>query len=142
MRLKWILLAVPTVLLSAGLAFYLFVDGLSQHRPDVIELSKTRQYIVERVPLSVPFSGENLAYLRVSDQDEPSKIYRSPLYPVRQLEMKSSARPGMIGLATVDFNTTEKSFVFYGRGWKEHWLNRFVSNTAYRTESDFRRAKP
>jgi hypothetical protein len=134
MRFKLLFLTLCAFLLSAGLAFYVFVDGLSQRRPDVIELSATRQYILERVPLRVFFFGEDLAYLRVTDQDEPKIIYRSPLSPIGQLDMNLVAGPGKIGVSTVDFNTDKKYFVFHVKQWKEHWLNRFVSNTPYSVE--------
>jgi len=134
MRFKPLFLVLCAIPLSAGLAFYIFLDGLSQRRPDIIELSASRQYILERVPLRVFFSEGELAYLRMTDLDEPKFIYRSPLYPIGQLDMSFVTIPGKISSSTVDFNTEKKYFVFRADQWKEHWLNRFVSNTPYSIE--------
>ena len=117
-----------------ALSFYSFVDNLSQRRPDVVELSYSKQYIVERVPFISLFSGEALSYLRVTDQDAPEYIYRSPLYPTRLLEMQVSEVKGALSIPNVEFLTSEKKFVFHSQRWEDHWMNRFVSNTPYAVE--------
>lgn len=78
-------LVLSATLMFGVLSFYSFIDNLSVRRPAVIELSDSRQYIVERVDFPSLFFGEDFSYLRVTDQDAPKYIYRSPLYPTRLL---------------------------------------------------------
>ncbi|MGF6150710.1 hypothetical protein [Pseudomonas fluorescens] len=135
MRFRITCLILLAALVVGALSFYSFVDNLSQRRPDVIELSYSRQYIVERVPFTSLFFGEALSYLRVTDQDSPSYIYRSPLYPTRLLDMQVSEGDGKLSIPSVEFLTSEKKFVFHSQHWEDYWMNRFVSNTSYSVET-------
>lgn len=134
MRLKIACMVLLSSLLIGGVVFYFFVESLSQRRPDVIELSSSRQYIVERVPFISLFFTEPLSYLRITDQDSPEHVYRSPLYPTRLLEMQLSEDKGALRISDFAFLTGEKRFIFYSRQWKDHWMNRFVSNAPYSIE--------
>ncbi|PAU55484.1 hypothetical protein BZL43_18430 [Pseudomonas sp. PICF141] len=121
-------------LMVGVLSFYSFVDNLSQRRPDIIELSYSRQYIVERVPFPSLFSGEALSYLRITDQDAPKYTYRSPLYPTRLLEMQVNEATGKLSIPNVEFLTSEKKFIFHAQRWEDYRMNYFVSNTPYVVE--------
>lgn len=134
MRLKIAFIILLTSLMVGLLALYSIVDNLSQRRPDVVELSPSRQYIVERVPFDFSFFGESLSYLRVTDQDAPKYIYRSPLYPTRLLEMRVNESKGKIGIPNIDFLTDRKKFIFHAQHLEEYRLNRLISNTAYSVE--------
>lgn len=131
MRLKLTGLAFFVFALSAVIAPYLFVDGLSQRSPDAIELNATRQYVLERVPLRLFTLDDDLAFLRVTDLNEPRKIYRSPLFPIEAFDMKQAFDFGRLGTAFLEFDSENKSFVFHSEHPGEHWLNRFVANVPY-----------
>lgn len=134
MRFRIACLVLLASLILGALSFYSVVDNLSQRRPDVIELSYSKQYIVERVPFTTLLSGEALSYIRVTDQDAPEYIYRSPLYPTRLLEMQVSEVKGEVSIPNVEFLTSEKKFIFHSQRWEDYWMNRFVSNTSYAVE--------
>lgn len=134
MGLKLICLGVFTFLLSALIVPYVFLDGLSQRSPDVIELSATRQYVLERVPLRlIPFDN-NLAFLRVTDLNEPRKIYRSPLFEIKEIDMGQAFGSRRIGTPVLEFSVEKKVFIIHSTYWGEHWLNRFVANAPYSVE--------
>ena len=135
MRLKTAGLILSATLIIGALWFYLFVDNLSVRRPDVIELTDSRQYIVERVHFPSFFFGEDLSYLRIVDQDAPKYIYRSPLYPTRLLVLQVKESKGRVSVPNIEFLTTEKMFVFHDRRWEDRAMNYFVSNTSYVVES-------
>lgn len=127
----------PSLLASlviGAISFYLFVDNLSQRRPDVIELSDSRQYIVERVPFPSLLSGEALSYLRITDQDAPQHVYRSPLYPTTLLKVHVNESKGKVSIPNVEFLTSEKKFIFHAQHWVGYKMNEFVSNTPYVVE--------
>ncbi|RIJ12356.1 hypothetical protein DXT77_05010 [Pseudomonas sp. 91RF] len=134
MRLKWICLGIFTFLLSAVIVPYIFVDGLSQRSPDVIDLSATRQYVLERVPFRLFPFDDNLAFLRVTDLNEPRKIYRSPLFEIKEIDMEQAFGSGRIGTPFLEFSVEKKSFVIHSTYLREHWLNRFVANAPYSVE--------
>ncbi|RON03971.1 hypothetical protein [Pseudomonas brassicacearum] len=135
MRLKMICFAIFVFLLSAGVAPYIFVDGLSQRSPDVVKISATRQYVVERVPLRLFPFDENLAFLRVTDLNEPRKIYRSPLFEIEEADMRKTFDSGRIGTSFLEFSIERKSFIFHSEYLRDYWLNRFVANAPYSVES-------
>lgn len=128
-------LVLSATLIFGALSFYSFIDNLSVRRPAVIELSDSRQYIVERVDFPSLFFGEDFSYLRVTDQDAPKYIYRSPLYPTRLLLLQVNEGEGRVSVPNIDFLTAEKIFVFHDRRWMDHAMNYFVSNTPYVVES-------
>ncbi|WP_161468978.1 hypothetical protein [Pseudomonas syringae] len=134
MRFRSARLVLSASLMLVALSFYFVDDNLSQRRPDVIELSYSKQYIVERVPFVSLFSGKALSYLRVTNQDSPEYIYRSPLYPTRLLKMQVSEVEGRVSIPNVEFLISEKKFIFHSQRWEEYWMNRFVSNTSYAVE--------
>ncbi len=102
-------LVLSASLMLVALSFYFVDDNLSQRRPHVIELSYSKQYIVERVPFVSLFSGKALSYLRVTNQDAPEYIYRSSLYPTELLKMQISEVEGKVSIPNVEFLTSEKN---------------------------------
>ncbi|WP_192562871.1 hypothetical protein [Pseudomonas gozinkensis] len=134
MRSKWICLGIFTFLLSAVIVPYIFVDGLSQRSPDIIELSATRQYVLERVPLRLFPFDDNLAFLRVTDLNEPRKIYRSPLFEIKEIDMGQAFGSRRIGTPFLEFSVEKKIFIIHSVYRGEHWLNRFVANAPYSVE--------
>lgn len=120
------------VIIAALLTFYLWLDGLSVLRPDVIELSYSRQFIVERVPVNVLFPAEKMSYLRVTDQDHARDVYRSPLCPTRLLDMTVTETVERVGLPHVSFYIKGKYFVLDASCWEDSWLNGFISNTVHK----------
>lgn len=135
MRFRIACMVLLASLTIGALSVYLFVDNLSVRRPDVIELTDSRQFIVERVPFPSLFFGEDLSYLRVTDQDAPKYIYRSPLYPTKLLTMQLNESKRKVSVPNIDFLIVEKKFVFHAHRWVDYTMNHFVSNTPYVVES-------
>ncbi|MCF5167024.1 hypothetical protein GIW45_23885 [Pseudomonas congelans] len=138
MRSKLIGLTISAFLFSVGVSFYTFVDGLSQRSPDEIHLSVTRQYILEKVYLRLFFVDCDLAFVRVTDLNEPRKIYRSPLFFGGEFDVKELFISGRLGTSFLEFSAEKKSFIFHSKQLRDSWLNRFVANTPYSVESTVR----
>lgn len=127
--------AALAVIIAALLIFYLWLDGLSVLRPDVIELSYSRQFIVERVPVNGLFAAEKMSYLRVTDQDHARDVYRSPLCPTRLLDMTVTETAERVALPHVSFYIRGKYFVLNASCWEDSWLNGFISNTVHKIKA-------
>lgn len=106
--------------------FWVVLDTLPLRRPDVIALSPSRQFIVERVPVNGLLTAENLSYLRITDQDAPGKTKRSPLYPTQLLVMNVDETPEEVVIGKVHFNIKGEFFVLDNDVWSSNWLSRFI----------------
>ncbi|MHC8369319.1 hypothetical protein ACYZT2_00530 [Pseudomonas sp. MDT1-85] len=126
MRWKLACFAIVALLLGALGVFWFVLDTLPLRRPDVIALSPSRQFIVERVSVKGLLTAEDVSYLRITDQDAPGKIKRSPLYPTKMLAMNVDETPEEVVVGKVHFNIKGKFFVLENDTWSNNWLSRFI----------------
>ncbi|MCG3692713.1 hypothetical protein [Aliarcobacter butzleri] len=94
--------------------------------------SKSGRYLMENVHVNGILVGfEKLGYLRITDKEIPGAVFRSPLYDLQSLDMRSYEDNLTVGIVWVDFLKTDHSFIIASPDWSEHWLNIFISNTPY-----------
>jgi hypothetical protein len=126
MRWKLACFSLVALLLGAVGVFWVVLDTLPLRRPDVIALSPSRQFIVERVPVKGLLTAEDVSYLRITNQDAPGKAKRSPLYPTQLLAMNVDETPEEVVIGRVHFNIKGEFFVLDNDLWSSNWLSRFI----------------
>lgn len=94
--------------------------------------SESGRYVMENVHVGgVLVAFEDLAYLRVIDKKMPGVVFRSPLYSLQSLDMRSHEDDMVVGIVWIDFFKHSQTFSIGAPEWSEHWLNVFISNTPY-----------
>lgn len=112
--------------------FVVSLNGLLKRQASSFIVSESGHYLIENVPvrgLLVPF--DDLAYLRVTDKRDSSAVFRSPLYLRNTVDMSAHEDDVIVGIVWIDFYKRDQHFGIRVPDWKEHWLNRFISNTPY-----------
>ncbi|VXD04203.1 conserved hypothetical protein [Pseudomonas sp. 8Z] len=61
----------------------------------------------------------------------PGVVFRSPLYSLQSLDMRSHEDDMVVGIVWIDFFKHSRTFSIGAPEWNEHWLNVFISNTPY-----------
>jgi hypothetical protein len=130
LKKKW-LWSVSLSLLLAFAALIYCVNAMIKFPASTTKPSPSGRYIIENVRVGRIFMLGGMAYLRVIDSKEPSKIYRSPLYDTQSLDMRTFEDDAEVGITWIDFNKENKVFTVSMPQWEESWLNVFISNTSY-----------
>jgi hypothetical protein len=91
-------------------------------------------YIIESVTVTGllnPFGG--LSYLRIIDRQDPSKVFRTPLYAAGSLDLWRGATESSeyLSVMWVRFDKHEQRFTLGTPEWNSSWRNIFISNTPY-----------
>lgn len=98
----------------------------------VSDTSPLGGYLVESVPVSpvlAPLGG--LSYLRIVDRQDPTQVFRSPLYLRQSVDMRVSEDEQTLGVTWIEFDKRERRFVISIPQWRPDWRNLFISNTPY-----------
>ncbi|MEL7561414.1 hypothetical protein [Stutzerimonas chloritidismutans] len=120
------LLALLTLLFGWSLS-----EALSAP-PSVSQVSPQGGHLIESVPvqgLLAPDGG--LSYLRIVDRADRSKVYRSPLFTTRSVDLRASEDSQSLGVTWIDFNKRTQRFTLSIPQWRPDWRNIFFSNTPY-----------
>ena len=120
------LLAVLTLLFGWSLS-----DALSAP-PSVSQVSPQGGHLIESVPvqgLLAPYGG--LSYLRIVDRADRSKVFRSPLFTTRSVDLRASEDSQSLGVTWIAFNKRTQRFTLSIPQWRPDWRNIFFSNTPY-----------
>ena len=89
-------------------------------------------YLIERVPVTgLVAPGGGLSYLRIVDRQDKSKVFRSPLYSSRSVDMRAYEDSQSVGVTWIDFDKHEQRFILSIPQWRPDWRNMFFSNTPY-----------
>ncbi|MGE6530874.1 hypothetical protein ACQKEM_18005 [Pseudomonas sp. NPDC077382] len=120
------LLAVLTLLFGWSLS-----DALSAP-PSVSQVSPQGGHLIESVPVQglLPRDG-GLSYLRIVDRADRSKVFRSPLFTTRSVDLRASEDSQSLGVTWIDFNKRTQRFTLSIPQWRPDWRNIFFSNTPY-----------
>lgn len=120
------LLALLTLLFGWSLS-----EALSAP-PSVSQVSPQGGHLIESVPIQgllAPDGG--LSYLRIVDRADRSKVYRSPLFTTRSVDLRTSEDSQSLGVTWIDFNKRTQRFTLSIPQWRPDWRNIFFSNTPY-----------
>lgn len=107
-------------------------------------VSPQGDYLIESVtvfdPLEIlsgflfPFSewGE-MSYLRIIDRQDPSKVYRTPMFSTLNTDfsLRSEDSRYLNAIIWVKFDKQEQRFIIGMPSWRPDWRNIFISNTPY-----------
>ncbi|WP_454846752.1 MULTISPECIES: hypothetical protein [Pseudomonas] len=128
---KHMIFAVALVV-SLAVAIAIVVNGVLTRSPDVSKKSPSGQYLIESVPASSLLTPRDFVYLRFTDLNNPSQVYRTPLFSELELDMRADEDEKTVGVVFIEFDKSSKAFTLGLSSPKKHWLNFFISNTPYR----------
>lgn len=90
--------------------------------------------------LIVPFSEwGQMSYLRIIDRQDPSKVYRTPMFATSYTDfsLRSEDSRYLDAIVWVKFDKQEQRFIIGMPDWRPNWRNIFISNTPYKADGDF-----
>ncbi|WPN57828.1 hypothetical protein [Pseudomonas sp. P9_31] len=114
------------------IAIAIIVVEVLERAPDYSKKSPSGQYLIESVPASSLLTPRDFVYLRFTDLNNPSQVYRTPLFSELELDMRADEDEKTVGVVFIDFDKSSKVFTLWLSSPKKHWLNFFISNTPYR----------
>ena len=121
------LLAALTLLLGWSLS-----DALSAP-PSVSQVSPHGGYLIESVPVrGLLAPGGGLSYLRIVDRTDGSKVFRTPLFATRSVDMRASEDSQRLGVTWIAFDKRTQAFTLSIPQWRPDWRNIFFSNAPYK----------
>ena len=126
------ILAVCSLLAAfALLVGWSLSDALSAP-PSVSQVSPKGGYLIESVPVQGLLApGGGLSYLRIVDRTDGSKVFRSPLFTTRSVDMRASEDSQSLGVTWIAFDKRTQGFTLSIPQWRSDWRNIFFSNTPY-----------
>lgn len=126
------ILAVCSLLAALALLFgWSLADALSAP-PSVSQVSPHGGHVIESVPVQGLLApGGGLSYLRIVDRADQSKVFRSPLFTSRSVDMRTSEDSQSLGVTWIAFDKRTQAFTLSIPQWRPDWRNIFFSNTPY-----------
>ncbi|WAJ36341.1 hypothetical protein OU800_17210 [Pseudomonas sp. GOM7] len=98
----------------------------------VSQVSPQGGHLIESVPVrGLLAPGGGLSYLRIVDRQDPTQVFRSPLYLRQSVDMRVSEDEQTLGVTWIEFDKRERRFVLSIPQWRPDWRNLFISNTPY-----------
>lgn len=128
-NLKAVAVAVIVMVFAVGGELFRQVNGAA----DFTLRSPNGDYLLESVTLGgVLFPFHDMAFLRIVDTRRPREVYRTPLYAVSTLDMRSPYESeGELSITWITFDKARKTFSLGVPEWQDSWLNFFVTNVPY-----------
>lgn len=126
------ILAICSLLALIALLFSWTLNDALSAPPSVSQVSPQGGYLIESVPvqgLLAPAGG--LSYVRIVDRADRSKVFRSPLFTTRSVDLRASEDSQSLGVTWIDFNKRTQRFTLSIPQWRPDWRNIFFSNTPY-----------
>ncbi|WP_181298646.1 hypothetical protein [Pseudomonas sp. Q2-TVG4-2] len=126
------ILVVCSLLAALALLFgWSLADALSAP-PSVSQVSPHGGHLIESVPVQGLLApGGGLSYLRIVDRADQSKVFRSPLFTSRSVDMRTSEDSQSLGVTWIAFDKRTHGFTLSIPQWRPDWRNIFFSNTPY-----------
>ncbi|KAB0504437.1 MULTISPECIES: hypothetical protein [Pseudomonas] len=125
-------ISLAVLLCSLLIAIAIIVVEVLGRAPDYSKKSPSGQYLIESVPASSLLTPRDFVYLRFTDLNNPSQVYRTPLFSELELDMRADEDEKTVGVVFIEFDKSSKAFTLGLSSPKKHWLNFFISNTPYR----------
>ncbi|MEN2506757.1 hypothetical protein V8Z77_07575 [Stutzerimonas stutzeri] len=127
------ILAVCSLLAALALLFGWSLSDALSAPPSVSQVSPQGGHLIESVPVKGLLApGGGLSYLRIVDRADRSKVYRSPLFTTRSVDMRPSEDSQTLGVTWIDFDKRTQGFTLSIPQWRPDWRNIFFSNTRYK----------
>ncbi|MCX2543531.1 hypothetical protein [Pseudomonas sp. COW5] len=127
---KWLwTISLFLVVVAASLIYS--VDAMLGFPASTAKKSPSGRYTIENVRVGRIFMLGGMAYLRITDVQNPREIYRTPLYDTQSLDMRAFEDDSQVGITWIEFDKKNKTFRISMPQWEESWLNPFISNTPY-----------
>jgi hypothetical protein len=126
------ILAVCSLLAALALLFGLSLSNALNAPPSVSQVSPQGGHLIESVPVQGLLApGGGLSYLRIVDRTDGSKVFRSPLFTTRSVDMRASEDSQSLGVTWIAFDKRTQGFTLSIPQWRSDWRNIFFSNTPY-----------
>lgn len=126
------ILAVCSLLAALALLFGWSLNDALSAPPSVSQVSPQGGYLIESVPVQGLLApGGGLSYLRIVDRADQSKVFRSPLFTSRSVDMRTSEDSQSLGVTWIAFDKRTQGFTLSIPQWRPDWRNIFISNTPY-----------
>ncbi|MUT73279.1 hypothetical protein [Stutzerimonas frequens] len=130
--MKKVTLTACGLLAAFALVFGCSLNDVLNAPPSVSQVSPQGGHLIESVPargLLAP--GGGLSYLRIVDRADGSKVFRSPLFTTRSVDMRASEDSQNLGVTWIAFDKHTQAFTLTIPQWRPDWRNIFFSNTPY-----------
>ncbi|MCQ4257864.1 hypothetical protein [Stutzerimonas stutzeri] len=125
-------LAACSLLAAFALLFGWSLNGALNAPPSVSHVSPQGGHLIESVPVQGLLApGGGLSYVRIVDRADRSKVFRSPLFTSRSVDMRASEDSQSLGVTWIDFDKRAQGFTLSIPQWRPDWRNIFISNTPY-----------
>ncbi|MBA1227513.1 hypothetical protein [Stutzerimonas stutzeri] len=125
-------LAVCSLIAAFALIFGWSLNNALTAPPSVSQVSPHGGYLIESVPVQGLLApGGGLSYLRIVDRADGSKVFRSPLFTTRSVDMRASEDSQNLGVTWIAFDKHTQAFTLSIPQWRPDWRNIFFSNTPY-----------
>ncbi|WP_415845922.1 hypothetical protein ACMYUJ_07495 [Stutzerimonas zhaodongensis] len=126
------ILAVCSLLAALALLFGWSLTSALNAPPSVSQVSPQGGHLIESVPVQGLLApGGGVSYLRIVDRSDRSKVFRSPLFTSRSVDMWASEDSQSLGVTWIDFDKRAQGFTLSIPQWRPDWRNIFISNTPY-----------
>lgn len=126
------ILAVCSLLAALALLFGWSLNDALSAPPSVSQVSPQGGYLIESVPVQGLLApGGGLSYLRIVDRADQSKVFRSPLFTSRSVDMRTSEDSQSLGVTWIAFDKRTHGITLSIPQWRPDWRNIFFSNTPY-----------
>jgi hypothetical protein len=130
MRRKFVIFLVEVCGFILAVMCYLVQYNIYK-RADISFLGSSGDYRLEYVAAELPYTYINYAYIRVIDIAHPDHVYRSPIAAALDIDVKGFETDKKINMGWLVFDKEKHSFLLAFPGWRESWINLFISNTPY-----------
>jgi hypothetical protein len=100
-------------------------------RASLADFSFSSDYRLEYVPVVLPYTYIQYAYIRITDVAHPDHVYRSPIAAALDIDVKGFETDKKINMGWLVFDKEKHSFLLAFPSWRESWINLFISNTPY-----------
>jgi hypothetical protein len=126
------ILAACSLLAALALLFGWSLSDALSAPPSVSQVSPHGGHLIESVPVQGLLTpGGGLSYLRIVDRADQSKVFRSPLFTSRSVDMRTSEDSQSLGVTWIAFDKRTHGFTLSIPQWRPDWRNIFFSNTPY-----------
>lgn len=126
------ILAVCSLLAALALLFGWSLSNTLNAPPSVSQVSPQGGHLIESVPVQGLLApSEGLSYLRIVDRADRSKVFRSPLFTTRSVDMRPSEDSQSLGVTWIAFDKRTQGYTLSIPKWRPDWRNLLFSNTPY-----------
>jgi hypothetical protein len=117
-------------------AMFCFVQYSIHRSADISFMSPSGDYKIEYVSVNFPYMYTRYAYIRVYENANPARSYRSPIAQAQVMDLRCFENKDEVGVVWLMFDKKQHRFDMGYPQWQQNWLNYFISNTPYNIPSN------